>query len=424
LLKLLNDVITICRDPRIERRYSPDPRHIYRSILPFLPLSSPIRTHYNKLSDPVRLLRVDGRIDKLHAPPLQSNNALTRDDELIIPITCAALSDDGHQVALGFCDGVVEVVDAELGVRVSRFVDGPPNPLLWLLFTGRGDKLVTENSKGEVCILDNITLRRLQFASRLDGAEKAMASLSHDGSMIVRVAQSSGREWCGNATIIRISTEGLIINALAPPSLDYPLDANNDKSTFPLLRSLGFSPDGQYVAAFDMRQAFIWSSTSFQVVARYSFEDPAIWFLNTSHQPAMPPLEFPKGTNITLVCEPPGSIHSSSCVLFALTQQPPPHVLSRMKTVSWAAGTVPLLSLSGNIWFGGRMILGIPAGYRYPKSCSIMLPTPQITMPSDELLLADVALPTSRDGTRFLICDAEGLPVIVDISEVIDDIAA
>ena len=73
------------------------------------------------------------------------------------------LSDDGRQVALGFSDGVVQVVDAELGDRISRFADGPPNPPVWLLFTNGGNKLVTENSKGDIYMLDNITSRRLQL---------------------------------------------------------------------------------------------------------------------------------------------------------------------------------------------------------------------------------------------------------------------
>lgn len=223
LLRLVDDAITICCDPRIAPNtsdhtsyYTSDPRHIYRSILPFLPPSSPVLAYYNKLSDPVRVLRVDGQINKLGTPPstpLQSNNALTRNDA---PITCATLSDDGHHVALGFRSGLVEVVDAELGVRVLRFSDGPPSPLVWLLFTD-GGKLVTENLKGEICILDNITLFRVQYTSRLDGAENAITSLSHDGSMIVRITQYGEREWHEGASIIHITTEGLTVNALTPP---------------------------------------------------------------------------------------------------------------------------------------------------------------------------------------------------------------
>ena len=441
LPRLLNDTISLCRDPRLGHgtgieysRDESDPRHIYRSIIPFLPPSSPILSNYNELSDSIRVLRVDRRIEELHIPfgaSLQSSDVPPDEGHSTTLITCAALSDDGCQVALGFCDGVVEVVDAELGARVSRFADGPPSPPVWLLFAGGGSKLVTENSEGDVCILDDTMPCRRQFASRLDGAEMVMTSISHDGLMVVRIAQHSGTEWYENASIIRVAVEDLTIHALASPSLDHPLNSDNEKLRFPLRRSLGFSPDGQYVAGFDNQQGFIWSSTSLQIVAQYSIGAPSIWFLNTNHW-SMPPFEFPDYPDITLVCEPPGSIPSSSCVLFTLRRRSTP-LLNKdgdwgslepvmcwlfMEIVSQAAG-IPLLSSWGDVWFRGHRIMMVPASFCDPTLCLTRLPPPRQSIPFDEAPFADFSLPVFKDGTRFLVCDEEGFPVVVDISGIV-----
>ena len=442
LPRLLNDLISLCHDRLLGHGGYPDygdygdysdPRHIYRSILPFRSPLSPVLAYYNELSDPIRVLRVDRRrINPLHIPlnvSLRSNDAPSDEDRSAILVACAALSDDGHRVALGFCDGVVEVVDAELGVRVSRFADGPPSPPVWLLFTGGGSRLVTENSEGDVCILEDAMLHQRRFALRLDRAEKVMASLSHNASMIVRVVQRLGTEWHENASIIHISTGSLVVNALATPSLDRPPDPDNDGLRSPLHRSLGFSPDGQYVAAFDKQQGFIWSSASLQVVAQYSIGAPSIWFLNTNHR-LIPPFEFPDPTRIALAYEPSGIIPSSSHVLFTLRRGSAPALegdsswgdLLRqplMEMISQAAGTVPLLSTWGGIWFRGHVIFVIPTGYHDPKSCSARLPSPRQIIDSTEASFRDVVLPASRDGTRILVCDEEGFPVVVDISGVV-----
>jgi hypothetical protein len=279
LPRLLNDAIAIARDYRLSPRkatwehgqmyFLPHARHIYRSIVPFLPLSSPVLAYYNKLLDPIRVLRVDGGNYK----PAVPSNVTPQSDT---PIACATLSDDGCRVALGFRDGVVEVVDTELGVKISRFADGPPNPSVWLLFTNGGHNLVTENSKGDVYILDTITSRRVPFASRFDGASNVVASLSHDNSMIVRVAHHVGTAWYENISVIHTSMGDPTINTLAPPFLgsqvfertsigstrplpsrNSPFSSNNKGPGFPFRRSVGFSLDGQYIAAFDAQHAFI-----------------------------------------------------------------------------------------------------------------------------------------------------------------------
>ena len=168
LLRLLDDVIPITRFG--------DPREIYRSILPFLPPSSPVLAYYNNLSDPVQVLRVHRPDNKLRVPTNASppvDEVLPHDEAPVVSVACAALSDDGHHIALGFSDGAVQVVDAELGhtVAMARFADRPPNPSVWLLFIDEGHKLVTEDSEGDIYILDNLTSCWQQVGSRCNGTD-------------------------------------------------------------------------------------------------------------------------------------------------------------------------------------------------------------------------------------------------------------
>ena len=355
------------------------------------------------LSDPIRVLRVRSR---------KKRNQ--RGDPFISAITCTALSDDGHRVALGFDDGVVEVVDAELGTTISR--SELRKPPVWLLFIDGGHKLVIENSKGDICIWDIFTLHRRRFASRIHGSTMVVASLSHDGSMIVRAAWHSTKEWYENMYIIHITTDRPTIHSLSAPPHIIPY-----RGMFPLQRSVGFSPNGQYAAAFDTMQAFVWSSISFQLIARYSVEDPRDWFLNTSCPSPVPPLALPNDVITTPFPELPGPIRSTSCILFNLGTRPADWDSSlEMHALSLAAAAAPILGSQNGVWFRGHAIITIPSGYRISKWHSI----PRAPRRSARRRLdmpANISLPTSKDGTRFLICDEEGCPVLIDISGVISN---
>jgi hypothetical protein len=400
LPRLLDDVIPITR-------FTGDPREIYRSILPFLPSSSPVLAYYNKLSDPVRILRV----------PLLVNEVLPHDEE---PIACAALSDDGRHVALGFSDGATEVVDAELGDRITRFSDRLPNPSVWLLFIDEGHKLITEDSEGDIYILDNLTSCWQQVGSRCNGTD-ARASLSHDHSMIVRASQQSGKEWYEAMSIICVATEDPTINPLHPPSHDPDIYY----WATPLRRSMGFSPDGHYVAAFDLHLALVWSSTSFQVIAQYSVGDPAAWFFNAHNSLAMPALELPGSVIVMPVPKHSASIRSSSCVLFALKSPFFSPDFPNMRTISSAVGAAPVVGSQGGVWFRGHKILTIPTGYSDPTARSIEVPPislANVTGTFNKESLADLTLPISRDGTQFIVCDEEGFPAVVDISGLVKHI--
>ena len=371
-------------------------------MLPFSPPSSPILVHYNNLSDPIKVLRVRSQ-----------NNKFQRGDP---PITCTALSGDGHRVALGFDDGVVEVVDAELGTTISS--SELLKPPVWLLFIDGGHKLVIETSKGDIYLWDHFTLHRQRFASRIDGSTMVIASLSQDGSMIVRAAQHSTKEWYENMYIFHITTNSPTIHSLSTPSYVDPYFGTRRR--FPLQRSVGFSPDGKYVAAFDTQQAFIWSCTSFQLIAHYSIEDPFDWFLNTNRPSAMPTLALPNEVIITPFPEHSGSISSTSCVLSKLEiRRPPPHsstlLTFSMRALSLAAAAAPVLGSWRRVWFRGREIMIIPDNNWNSIEPPLMFTLPLWDLPSDSSFL------TSKDGTQFLLYDKEGCPLLVDISRVISD---
>ena len=377
-----------------------DPRHIYRSMLPFLPPSSPILVHYKKLSD-IRILRV-----------CSQNNNFQRGDPPISSITCSALSDDGHRVALGFDDGVVEVVDTELATTISPSAR-LPNPPVWLLFVDGGHKLVIETSKGDIYIWENFTLHLQQFSSRIDGSTRVVTSLSRDGSMIVRAAQQSTKVWYENMYIIHIATDNPTIHSLSTPPHIIPYRGKGRR--FPLQRSVGFSPDGRYVAAFDTQQAFVWSSISFELIAHYSIEDPRTWFLNVHRPSTIPTLALPNDVIISPFPEHSGSIHSISCVLFNLAPRRSADLdCPMMQALSLAAAAVPVLDSRRRIWFRGREIMIIPDTYWNSIKPASGLP-PFWESPSYYSFL------TSKDGTRFLLFDKERCPVLVDISGVISD---
>ena len=355
------------------------------------------------------------RDNKLYVPPEvlpPSNNVFRRGDPPISVVTCTALSDDGHRVALGFDDGVVEVVDTELGTTTSR--SKLPMSPVWLLFVDEGHKLVIETSKGDIYTLDNFTLRRQWFSSRIDGSMMVVASLSQDGSMIVRAAQHSTKEWYENMYIFHITTGRPTIHSLSTPSHIVPYRGAGRR--FPLQRSVGFSPDGQYVAAFDTQQAFIWSSISFQLIAHYSIEDPHNWFLNTNRPSTMPPLALLNDVMITPFPEHSGSIHSTSCILFNLGQRRPIDLSSqRMHALSFAVAAAPILDSWRRVWFRGREIMIIPVTY-----WNSIKPAPGPT-PLSQGSPSDSSFLTSKDGTRFLLYDKECYPVLVDISGIISD---
>ena len=300
-----------------------------------------------------------------------------------------------------------------LAPRYSRFVDGLPQPPVWLLFINRGHKLATETSEGDVYILDNFSLHRRRIASRIHGSTMVFASLSHDGSMIVRAAEHSTKEWYENMCIIHITTDSPTIHSLSTPSHIIP--HRGTRRRFPSQRSVGFSPNGQYAAAFDTTQAFVWSCTSSQVIAHYSIEDPDNWFLNTNHPSTIPTLALPDDVVITPFPEHSGSISSTSCILFdlRLRRRDSGYPDITIWTFSLAAPAAPALGPRHSVWFRGCEIMIIPASWN--SQWRSVKPEPLFDPPAWESP-QNFSFPT---GTRFLLYDNEGFPVLLDISRLI-----
>ena len=300
-----------------------------------------------------------------------------------------------------------------------RFADALPEPPVWLIFINGGHKLVIETSGGDIYILDSFTLQRQRYSSRIEGSTTVVASLSHDGSMIIRAAQRSTKEWYNNMYIIHMTTNGPTIHSLTTASRIIPYLGTRQR--FPIQRSVGFSPSGRYVAAFDMQQAFVWSSVSFQLLACYSIEDPRNWFLNTNRSSTMRPSAFPNDVIITPLPFPKTtrSIGSASCTLFKLG---PRHFTDpagrspkiRMHAFSLAAAAAPVLGSWNSVWFRGQEIMTIPDRYCISKWRPVNLASQCLEAP------ANFSLPTSLDGTRFLLHDKESC-LLVDISGVISD---
>ena len=219
-------------------------------------------------------------------------------------------------------------------------------------------------------------------------------------------------------SIIHIITDSPTIHFLSTEPHIIPCCGTGRR--FPLQRSVGFSPDGQYVAAFDTQQAFVWSSISFQPIAHYVIEDPHNWFLSTNRPSTMPPLALPNDVVITPFPEHSGSTGSTSCILLNLGLGRSAHPGSlRMRALSLAAAAVPVLDSWKFVWFRGHKITIIPADYCISKWPSVEAASGPGGFRGGAP--ASFSLPTSQDGTRFLLHDKENCLVLVDISGVISD---
>ena len=133
------------------------PWSVYRSFLPFSHPSSIIYKLYARLSDPITIFsispeftghsvlwRQDGRrlIEARIRTPSDASSlrpdyeAESLNDNIRRGIvTCAALSQDGQYVALGFGDGAIEIANIDDSRTISQFRCKPPNLCpVWIEF--------------------------------------------------------------------------------------------------------------------------------------------------------------------------------------------------------------------------------------------------------------------------------------------------
>ncbi|KAF7979092.1 hypothetical protein HWV62_43608 [Athelia sp. TMB] len=197
----------------------------------------------------------------LASEPVVSNVDWSAADESYV--RCSTLSPQGR-LALSFLNGSLQVSDLyftkPLGwhlVPAPRWSAASLPPYVWFEFIMDGRRLVGEDVDGMVWVLDESGVVNT-FGPLPAPGPRTNAVASQDGMYLVR-APSQHRSyqsfsWYNQMVLLQIVGNEISWRTLASPT---------DVGEFPLLgcipMSLGFSPDGKHVGAFDERVAHIWS---------------------------------------------------------------------------------------------------------------------------------------------------------------------
>ena len=438
----------------VGQEYRFAPWHVYRSFLPFSRPSSIIHKLYAHLSDPITVFSVSAEFTG-HSIPLSEDARrvvearirktsglrpdyeaeLLNDDIRGGIVTCSALSQDGKYVALGFGNGVIEISDINHSRTISQFRCEPSNLRpVWIEFIHGDCRIAVEDNKGNITIFGSgSTLIKLhQFPT---GPYPPVTMVSWDESMIVRAPCSIGDGWYNDMMIIYVQ-EDPSVHRLTPPTSIAPPPPREQgflhgKEALPRRRSIGFSPGGRYIGAFDLDHAFIWSTESQALIAHYHVSDFTTWTLNTCD-------DLPHSPDSYLIPTPVvdgrlslshGTSLEGSCGLdegwldrpfLDLTPSMKFKVRRDYPIYSSIIGKVPILSNPssskwGTLWFNGRAELNFPPEYK-----------PSIVSGSNKARYGDRVLDdvfflprSSKDGTRILLQGRTRTPIIVDISKVV-----
>ncbi|KAF8330924.1 uncharacterized protein EI90DRAFT_3059884 [Cantharellus anzutake] len=275
------------------------PWNLHRSTLPFTPSSSPLYKLYGHLSDPVRIFTISSEFSghriplsedllnarmvmeaKLPNLPEKAGGRVNYDAQFNDPgvrngiVTCAALSLDGHHIALGFGSGVIELADIDQQCTISRFQLNPPNHPVWIEFVHGSHRVAAEDNEGNVTILRH-DMTPINLGTLPNGSP-AITQVSDNGLFIIRVPWNTHSSWYDSLTLISILDDPHMQH-LAPPSSnnftptsDPPILASESSTSssddvvlaIPHRRTLGFSPGARYIGAFDGLSAFTWSTDS------------------------------------------------------------------------------------------------------------------------------------------------------------------
>ncbi|KAF8335465.1 uncharacterized protein EI90DRAFT_332295 [Cantharellus anzutake] len=465
-----------------QKLFSSSPWHAYRSGLPLTPTSSSIYKYYGHLSDPVRIFSVSGefaggliplsddahrarRVMEVEVAKLPRKNSgqetnyeaeFCNDNVRNGTVTCAALSSDGHRVALGFGSGIIEVADIDNPRTICRFQSDSSYPLAWIEFIHGGNAhIATEDTQGNAAIFSH-GMPSVKLGMLPSSHYPPLTTVSDNGCFVVRVPRNLKDVWYENTALLCV---------LGNPSIQLlaPLSTAQSSKHFslPLRQSLGFSPGGRYVCAYDAHDAFVWSTYSGELIARFRTQGFDKWIINTG---VAPPYSYSIPDPIFLHSAIPlipevdvncGQTSNSSlsrynsdeswlkCPFYDLHPR-----ADWTKTYSYAAGRVPLmfcfnprakgrqydheiffngiikftlrllrdhevinqkvvhnvdLEYIARAWYGDRYI------YVEDNRCRSVV-----------ALFSDFYLPqASKDGTRFLIQGKMKAPIIVDISQVV-----
>ncbi|KAF8336414.1 uncharacterized protein EI90DRAFT_172956 [Cantharellus anzutake] len=438
------------------------PWHLHRSTLPLTPPSSPLYKLYGHLSDPVRIFTISGEFsghriplseDLLHARmvmeaklpnlPKKADSRDEYDAQFNDPdvrngiVTCAALSLDGHHIALGIGSGVIELADIHRQRTISRFQLDPPNHPVWIEFV-HGHRVAAEDNEGNITILSH-DMTLINLGTLPNGPLPAVTRVSDNGLFIIRVPWNSGNSWYDNMTLISILDTPHMQLLASPPSHsdDSP---RHDTLTIPHRRTLGFSPGARYIGAFDGLSAFTWSTDSCELIAHYRVTDFKFWIMN----PAVPPacsyrIPDPVSVRPTLPLTKVGAadIHRSKtdaghnldaswikCPFYVLSQNKGEEEWWKSDIRSSTAGRTPLFGTDIKrtglpMFFNGKLEFVIPKEYQPVVSYDAegLGAWYGDQVPFDPTLLYSPQ--SSKDGTRILLQGRQAAPIIVDLSQVV-----
>lgn len=193
----------------------------------------------------------------------------------------SAISIRGTLVATSFVDGRIEIVDAYTGEcvwnleRAFSSESSALPPLVWLEFVVDDSQVLGEDGDGRVWLLSKKGVLDVT-ASLPSPGPQAIAAISPSGCCAIRTScQPEGPHWERQMTILNVSRGRISLQSLAVPPTSTGLER---RVVVP--RSLGFSPDGAYVGAFDDTTAHIWSATTTEYVEVHMITAKHFWILN------------------------------------------------------------------------------------------------------------------------------------------------
>ncbi|KAF8338224.1 uncharacterized protein EI90DRAFT_3042161 [Cantharellus anzutake] len=443
--------------------------HVYRSFLPF---TSSLYELYGHLSDPVQVFSISGEFSGRFIPLSEdARNAqevakaklsnlpkefdeygeevinyeaeFTAHDVRNGVVTCAAISQDGSHVALGFGNGVIEVADINHQRTISRFQSDSFNHPVWIEFIlGANAQIVTEDTDGNISVLSHGT-RLVPCGALTSGHHPVLTALSSNGYFIVRVPPT--QNWYSNVALLYFSGEPsirLLVSPLAPFTASDP-----QLPSTPQRHTVGFSPGGRYVGAFDANCAFVWSTDTSELVAQYCVHKSEFWIFNPGYVPPLPyliptPVFGDHAIHLTLEVgathvqsSEPDSRHNSDeswlkCPFYDLS----PNMTrldghDKASAYSSAIGRVPFLSIPStfsipSVFFNGQVELIVE--FKYLPVFTNVNPSSENKPWYGDLLFRDEKTPVmchfpraSKDGTRFLLQGKLRAPVVIDISQVV-----
>ena len=398
---------------------------------------------YARLSDPITIFSISGEFTRHSIIPLSEDTRraveaqirevsddsglqpdyeaeLLNDDIRGGTVTCAALSQDGKYVAFGFGNGTIEITDIDQSCTVSQFRCEPPNLLpVWIEFIHGDCRIAVEDNQGNITIFGSGS-PSIKLDQLCTGGYPPITMVSRDQSMIARGSYS-------DMSIIYV-LEDSSIHRLTTPT---PQQGSWDN--LPHRRSIGFSPGGRYLGAFNCDHAVIWSTDSRALIAYYQVPDFTTWIMNmrddlssTPHSYLIPiPIfggrpSLSHDTSIEGSCEPEEEwLHHPFLDLtpsVRLKGNPDYSIYSSI------TGKVPILSPPSSLgwatlWFNGQVELTIPAKY----SPLIVSESNNKTAWYGDRILPDAMFHprSSKDGSRILLQGRARAPIIVDISGVI-----